>query len=138
MSLFDVEKRHIEQLDSDKLIKVLRKLLNLEANKFAIPQSAANVYLNINDPDGGEDGRIKWENGPQKTVWIPNRFTIFQSKAQTLSPEDCKKEILNSKKKIKSKVGSSRCRRFIHIFLLQGIYRQKYRCQNQQNSQYVD
>lgn len=104
MSLFDVEKRHIEQLDSDKLVKVLRKLLNLEANKFAIPQSAANVYLNINDPDGGEDGRIKWENGPQKTVWIPNRFTIFQSKAQTLSPEDCKKEILNSKKKIKSKV----------------------------------
>jgi hypothetical protein len=104
MGLFNIEETHIKQLDAKNLVRVLRKLLTLEANKFNIPQSAANVYLNINDPDGGEDGRIKWENGPSKTVWIPNRFTMFQSKAQLLDPNDCVKEILSSKTEIKPKV----------------------------------
>jgi hypothetical protein len=104
MGLFNIETDHIEQLDSKNLVRVLRKLLYLEANKFGIPQSAANVYLNINDADGGEDGRIKWDNGPTNTDWIPNRFTIFQCKAEDMGPAKCVEEILDSRGKIKPKV----------------------------------
>lgn len=126
MGLFDVEKEHIEQLDSKNLIRILRKLLTLEANKFGIPQSAANVYLNINDPDGGEDGRIKWENGPPKTDWIPNRFSMFQSKAQPLTSKDCEKEILNGKREIKPKVKEVLDAGGSYIFFCHKAYNDRY------------
>ena len=104
MGLFTVEKKHIEQLDSGNLVRVLKKLLILEANKYNIDQSAVSVTLNIEDSDGGEDGRIKWRNGPEKAGRIPNRFTIFQSKAEEMGPTKCATEILDSRGKIKSKV----------------------------------
>ena len=104
MGLFTVEKKEIEQLGSKDLVRVLKKLLSLEAKKFDIFQSAVSVTLNVNDPDGGGDGLIKWENGPQRTDWIPRRFTVFQSKAEEMGPQDCVNEILDKQEKIKPKV----------------------------------
>jgi hypothetical protein len=94
MSMFDVEPNHIERLEPEQLVRLLRQLLYLEAERHGIPRSATNVPLQISVPDGGEDGRIQWEGGPDHTDFVPNRFTVFQSKATGMGPADCKKELL--------------------------------------------
>ena len=104
MGLFTVEKKHIEQLDSGQLLRVLKKLLYSEAKEHGISQSVINVPFNKNDPDGGEDGRIKWNNGPERTEWIPSRFTIFQSKAGDMPAAKCQTELINNKGKIKHRI----------------------------------
>jgi hypothetical protein len=96
MSVFDVEPKHIEQLEPGQLVRLLRQLLYLEAERHGIPRSAATVPVQISVPDGGEDGRIQWEGGPEKTDFVPKRFTIFQSKATAMGPADCRKELLTS------------------------------------------
>ncbi len=93
MSVFDVEPKHIEQLEPGQLVRLLRQLLYLEADRYGIPKSATSVPLQISVPDAGEDGRIRWEGGPEKTDFVPKQFTIFQSKAQGMKPAQCAKEV---------------------------------------------
>ena len=62
--------------------------------------------LKIEVSDGGEDGRIKWLDGPQRTDWIPDRFTIFQIKATDMpaskaKSEVCKKDSTELKDRVK-------------------------------------
>lgn len=72
---------------------MLKRLLYSEAKAFNIPASCIHVPLQETVPDGGEDARIKWDiTLPDKTEWIPNRFTIFQSKAMDMGKSRCKKE----------------------------------------------
>lgn len=104
MGLYTVEKQHIEQLNSINLVKLLKKLLHLEAKNIGIPLNTVSVTFNICDPDEGADGQIKWENGASKSYWIPNRFTVFQSKAENMPPKECAKELFNGKKEIKPKI----------------------------------
>jgi hypothetical protein len=93
MNLFEVEPTQIARLEPEQLVRVLRQLLYLEAERHGIPRSATNVPLQISVPDGGEDGRIRWEGGPEKTDFLPQRFTILQSKAQKMNPAQCAKEV---------------------------------------------
>lgn len=104
MGLYTVEKKHIEQLDSGQLLRVLKKLLEFEAKEHRIPQSGINIPLNENDPDGGVDGWIEWDEGPARTEWIPNRLTGFQSKAMKMPANKCQGEVENREGKIKSEI----------------------------------
>jgi hypothetical protein len=105
MGPFEVEAKHIEKLDSLQLTRLLKQLLHLEASANDISKSTVDVSLKINEPDKGEDGRIQWVGGPEKTDYIPNRFTLFQCKAQPMDKEKCKKEILIQRgKELKEKV----------------------------------
>ncbi len=92
--LNEITYREIQNLTPIELTFLLKKLLHLEALKYNISISAVYVSLNINVPDGGEDGRIKWDGGIGSTDWIPKRFTVFQCKATEMSAADCEKEIL--------------------------------------------
>lgn len=94
--ILEVTYRDIENTTPDQLTELLRTLLYLEAKKFSIPSLSVHVPLKINVPDGGEDGRIEWSDGPENTDFIPDRLVLFQCKAGTLSPTDCKKELLVS------------------------------------------
>lgn len=85
---------HIEMLDATALTDVLRRLLLLEAKTHGIPAASVSVSTNIAAPDGGEDGRVQWESGPDSTNWLPRRFTLFQCKATAMRPSDCKNEVL--------------------------------------------
>lgn len=100
MGPLEVEAKHIEMFDPIQLTRLLKRLLYLEAGAYGIPLSAPHVPLEINVPDGGEDGRIKWENGVDKTDFLPKRFTLFQVKAKEMAPSDCYKEVLNDDGKI--------------------------------------
>ena len=105
MGPLEIEFKHIEELDEKRLTRLLKKLLHLEADANSILKSAVDVSLRIHVPDGGEDGRIQWEGGVEKTDYIPNRFTLFQCKAQPMSKAKCKNEILiKRKQELKPKV----------------------------------
>lgn len=92
--LLECSYEDIKSLGSVDLTRLLQKLLYLEAGAAGIATSAVQVSLNINVPDGGEDGRIRWDGGPANTNWLPSRFCLFQAKATDLGPADCKTEVL--------------------------------------------
>ena len=85
-----------------QLPRLLEQLLCAEATHSHIPQGSVDVASNINAGDGGEDGRIFWNNGPGFTDYIPNRLTSFQCKATKMSPSDYKKELLTKNNLVKS------------------------------------
>ena len=95
-TLFKVESADIKDLNPLQLTKLLKLLLYLEARSSGIAERAVEVALNITVPDGGEDGRIQWRDGPPHTSYLPNRFVQFQNKATDMGPADCANEIVNS------------------------------------------
>ncbi len=70
--LFEITHEDINQLKDFQLTDLLHRLLRLEANRFNIAASSVSVALNIDVPDGGEDGLIKWSDGPAYTDYVPN------------------------------------------------------------------
>lgn len=94
VSPFRVEAQAIERLDALALTRLLKRLLHLEAQSSGIAQRSVEVALNISVPDGGEDGRINWTEGPAETDYLPNRLVQFQCKATELGPTACAEEIV--------------------------------------------
>lgn len=92
--LNEVTFNEIERLSPIQLTVLLKKLLHLEALKFNIPLSNTYVSSKIEVPDGGEDGRIRWDKGPSSTDWIPKPFTLLQCKATKMTATASGKEIL--------------------------------------------
>lgn len=104
-TLLEVTHEHIERLNDIQLTQLLRKLLYLETQKFGIESSCAHVALNINVGDGGEDGKINWNNSVTRTDFIPNSHTLFQCKATKMGPSGYADEICDSSKtELKSRV----------------------------------
>jgi hypothetical protein len=93
--ILEITPDDINRLNDIQLTDLLLRLLRMEAQKFGIPKSCISGSLNIKAADGGEDAHIKWSNGPEKTEWIPNRYTLFQCKAEKIEPKKCKTEILS-------------------------------------------
>ena len=103
--LFEITHKDINHLTDDQLTDLLRRLLHLEAARFGIAASGVRVSLHIDVPDGGEDGRIQWSEGPVRTDYVPNRLTMFQCKAKAMRPADCGKELrLPHSKQLKPQV----------------------------------
>lgn len=98
---FIVESNDINKLNDIQLTQLLKELLHAEAFHFGIAQRAVEVSLNIITGDGGEDGRISWEHGPDSTDYIPSRLTLFQNKATDMGPSAYAKEILTESGEIK-------------------------------------
>ena len=96
--LLDVDPDTLSRLDGEGLTRVLRELVWLELNQSAIPHSSAHVPLNIKVRDGGVDGRVRWEGDPDPTQLngLSSRDTAFQSKATSMGPTACKKELVAS------------------------------------------
>ncbi|QTD33272.1 hypothetical protein [Pseudomonas fluorescens] len=101
---FKIESADIKQLSDIQLTQLLKELLHSEAFKFELSQNSIEVALNIITGDGGEDGRISWDNGISKTDYIPNRLTLFQNKATEIGPAAYGKELLTEKGDIKNQV----------------------------------
>jgi hypothetical protein len=91
--LFEITHEDIHSLDDSQLTDLLRRLLHLEAARFGIAARSVSVSLNIDVPDGGEDGRIQWKRGRRSTDFVPNRLTMFQCKARDMRASDCAKEL---------------------------------------------
>ncbi len=91
---FSIQSADVNKLNDIQLTQLLKELLHAEAFRFGLAQRSVEVALNINTGDGGEDGRISWQEGPESTDYIPNRLTLFQNKATKMGPTDYGKELL--------------------------------------------
>ena len=106
--LFEIEVDHIAGLEDIQLTRLLRHLLVSEAEKFAIYPSTVDVADNIKCADGGEDGRIQWHDGPDRTDFLSSRFIQFQCKAtSSMGPTACANELVGSDGKLKPMIESA-------------------------------
>ena len=96
-----VRAEDVAKCDSSQAVSLLRRLIRSECASYGLPQSAVHVSGNIFAPDGGQDGLIKWEEGPPRTDYFPRRYNCFQMKAKRMTPSECKKELLDPKGDLK-------------------------------------
>ena len=96
--MFEVKADDIVLLSPEKLQELLSRLISLEAAANSISNPYIHVSANINTADGGEDGRVRWQGGIEKTTYFPSRFVVFQCKAGDMPPSECKEEIIRSEK----------------------------------------
>ena len=104
---FQVTSQHVGRVGKQMFPQFLRLLLQAEALSHGIPSHGIHVADNVDAPDGGEDGRIQWQGGPEQTRFLPSRFTQFQLKTGDISPAAAGKEVLSKASEVKPMVGSA-------------------------------
>ena len=122
---FEVSGEHIAVLTPDELPELLRRLLHVEAQEHRIPADGIHVASNVDAADGGEDGRISWQGGPDRTTFLPSRFSQFQMKAGRVSPAAAGKEILSGSGSVQEMVRSALMAGGHYIMLCGHPYTQK-------------
>ena len=103
---FEVTGEHIAVLNEQWFPPLLRRLLSAEALANDLPAAGIHVAGNVTAPDGGEDGRIEWTGGPDRTASLPSRLVQFQLKAGKISPAAAGREILAREGAVKDMVRS--------------------------------
>src|SRR5262249_30423332 len=98
---YEVTGKHIEALSPRRLSLLMRRLLNAEALSGDLPMDGIHVAAVITASDGGEDARIEWQNGPERTKFLPNRFSPFQLKAGEIAPAEAAAEVLTATGEVK-------------------------------------
>ncbi len=125
ISPFEVTHEHISALKERTFPELLHKLLWAEAHAYNLPRPRIHVPSSIHTPDGGEDGRITWSDGPDHTLFLPSRLSQFQMKARSVSPSKLAKEVLTRCGTVKDMVGSVLDEGGHHIVLCTHPYTQK-------------
>ena len=105
-SVLSVTGQHIAVLTERIFVQLLRRLLYAEAIANGIPADGIQVASNVTASDGGEDGRITWQDGPERTSFLPSRINQFQLKAGKISPGAAAKDVLSRTGVVKEMVGS--------------------------------
>ncbi len=106
---FEVSGEHVAVLTDRKLVLLMRKLINAEALSEGVAMDHIHVAANITAPDGGEDGRIQWSEGPDRTRFLPSRLCQFQMKATKLTPAEAGEDVIDSGGNVKSMVRDVLC-----------------------------
>lgn len=91
---FEVKSDVIATLKPPAFTELLRRLLSAEAQEYDLPHDGIHVGSSINVPDGGEDGRISWRAGPERTRFLPSRLCQFQLKTGKIDPARAGKEVV--------------------------------------------
>ena len=104
---FQVTSQHVGRVGKQMFPQFLRLLLQAEELSHGIPSHGIHVADNVDAPDGGEDGRIQWQGGREKTRFLPSRFTQFQLKTGDISPAAAGKEVLTKAGEVKPMVQSA-------------------------------
>ncbi len=106
LGLFKVSGEHVAVLTERKLVLLVRKLINAEALSEGIGMDRIHIASNVTEPDGGEDGRIEWSEGPERTRFLPSRFCQFQMKATDIGPSEAGDDVIDKAGVVKSMVRS--------------------------------
>ena len=101
---FEVTGKHVAVLPERTLPQLLRRLLIAEAQARGLPAAGIHVAASIHTADGGEDGRIEWTGGPERTPFLPSRLCQFQSKAGSIGPKAAGRAMLTRKGAVKDMV----------------------------------
>ena len=91
---FEIGGEDIERLTPLNMHKFLLRLLRAEATANDLPMDGIKVSGEINSPDGGEDGRIEWRAGPDRTAFLPARLCQFQAKVGKITSREAAREAL--------------------------------------------
>ena len=103
----EVTGEHITLLTERTFPALLRRLLSAEAQAYGLPEYGIHVAGSITSPDGGEDGRITWTEGPPRTPFLPSRFCLFQVKAGKIAPGAAALEVVGRNGDVKPMVRST-------------------------------
>ena len=95
-SPFEVAVRQIQALNERTFPQLLERLLQTEAHVHNLELDGLLVPSGIHAPDGGEDGRIQWSNGPSHTPFLPCRLCQFQLKSGEVSPSKAGRDVLTA------------------------------------------
>ena len=101
---FQVTGKHIAALSPRKFMVLMRRLLDGEAWSGNLPMDGIHVAANVTAADGGEDSRIEWQNGPDRTKFLPSRIAQFQLKAGPISPAQAGADVVTPTGEVKSMV----------------------------------
>lgn len=101
---FEVSGAHITALTERKFVLLKRRLLSAEAQSNGIPRAGLHVASNITAADGGEDARIVWAGGPERTDFLPGRSCLFQLKAADVSPSAAASDVLTKAKALEPEI----------------------------------
>ena len=121
-SPFEVIGQHLEFLTAPAFATLVGRLLRAEAQAIGVPLYGIHVASNIHAPDGGEDGRISWQDGPKRTDFLPSRFCQFQLKTGKVSPTRAGKEVLTRNGDVKPMIRSALEQRGNYIMLCSHRY----------------
>ena len=122
---FEVTSEHVSALKAREFSILVGKLLSAEAQESGIPLDGIHVSYETSAPDGGEDARIEWQDGPARTDFLPNRFCQFQMKTGKIFPKQSGKEVLDSKKQLKRMISKALKEGGSYIMLCSHDYSQK-------------
>lgn len=122
---FEITGDHVAALTAWHLPQLLRRLLHAEAHVHQLPASGIHVAGNIHAADGGEDGRISWTDGPERTSYLPSRNCQFQLKAGAITPAAAGRDILTSGGRVKDMVRAGLDAGGHYIMLASHRYTQK-------------
>ncbi len=103
----EVTGEHVTLLTERTFPALLRKLLSAEAQAHNLPQYGVHVAGSITTPDGGEDGRITWTEGPPRTPILPSQFCLFQVKTGKIAPAAAALEVVGRKGDVKPMIRSA-------------------------------
>ena len=101
---FEVTGEHIALLTERTLPMLLRRLLSAEAQAHGLPEYGIHVAGTITTPDGGEDGRITWTEGPPQTSFLPSPFSQLQLKAGPVAPAVAARDVVSRSGEVKPMV----------------------------------
>ena len=105
-SPFEVTGDNIARLTERTFPQLLRRLLNSEAQANSLPLDGIHVASSIYAADGGEDGRITWKGGPERTPFLSSRLNQFQLKAGGISAGAAARDVLTARGAVKKMVRS--------------------------------
>ena len=91
---FEVTGEHVTAMEAPAFAYLLRRLLTAESTAHDLPKWPIHVPSNPNAPDGGEDGRIEWEGGPEETPFLPCRRIVFQLKNKRVGVREAADEVM--------------------------------------------
>ena len=124
-SPFQVNGEHLASLTATAFTTLLGALLHAEAQANRLPLDGIHVASNITAPDGGEDGRISWQDGPERTRFLPSRLCQFQLKTGRISPSLAAEDVLTNEAEVKPMVRSALERGGHYIMLCAHTYTQQ-------------
>jgi hypothetical protein len=99
--------RHVAALSPTSFSRLVRRLLSAEGLAGGLPMDGIHVAAAITAPDGGEDARIEWEGGPERTARLPGRLNQFQLNAGSITPGKAGSEVIGSDGHAKPMIGSA-------------------------------
>ncbi len=121
---FDVTDEDVSRLKPSEFSTLVEKLLVAEALQCNLPLDGIHVAFETAAPDGGEDARIEWRDGPPRTHFLPRRFCQFQLKTGYVSPKKAGDEVLTAENKLRPMVREALERGASYIMLCSSPYTQ--------------